>query len=82
MASGSGLDPHITLDNALYQLDRVKTAWASKSNQDAGKVREQIEKILNDKSESPLNGATGVKLVNVSKLTCRFVTISVKAKHR
>jgi K+-transporting ATPase ATPase C chain len=65
MASGSGLDPHITLDNALYQLDRVTTAWATKSNQDRGKVREQIEEILHDKSEAPLNGVAGVQLVNV-----------------
>jgi potassium-transporting ATPase KdpC subunit len=65
MASGSGLDPHITLDSATYQLDRVATAWATKSKQDPAKVRQEIEKLLSDKSEAPLNGAAGVKLVNV-----------------
>ena len=29
MASGSGLDPHISLQNAEYQLDRISQKWAS-----------------------------------------------------
>jgi potassium-transporting ATPase KdpC subunit len=65
MASGSGLDPNITLDNAMYQLDRVAAAWATKTKQDPSEVRQQIEKLLDEKSEAPLNGMVGVKLVNV-----------------
>jgi len=65
MASGSGLDPQITLDNALYQLDRVAAARATKTKQDRSQVRQQIEKLLQEKAEAPLNGLVGVKLVNV-----------------
>jgi K+-transporting ATPase ATPase C chain len=68
MASGSGLDPHITLDNANYQLDRVAAAWATKTKQDSAQVRAQIEKLLTEKSEAPLNGAVGVKLINVLEI--------------
>lgn len=64
-ASGSGLDPHITLDNAMYQLDRVASARAAKVKGDQATVHEQIEKLLKEKSEAPLNGAVGEKLVNV-----------------
>ena len=68
MASGSGLDPHITLDNALYQLDRVAAARATKSKQDQSQLHGQIEKLLQEKAEAPLNGLVGVKLVNVLEL--------------
>jgi K+-transporting ATPase ATPase C chain len=65
MASGSGLDPHITLKNALYQLDRVAGAWAEKRKADKDKLRQEIESLLNDKAEAPLGGLVGVKLINV-----------------
>ncbi len=32
--SASGLDPHITLQNALYQLDRVSSKWALRIKRD------------------------------------------------
>jgi K+-transporting ATPase ATPase C chain len=65
MASGSGLDPHITLQNARYQLDRVAEAWAKKTKAAPGAVRGAIEKILAEKQEAPLAGLVGVPLVNV-----------------
>jgi K+-transporting ATPase ATPase C chain len=65
MASGSGLDPDITLDNALWQLDRVAAAWAKKINKDETQVRSEIEKLLRSSSFAPLGGTVGVPLINV-----------------
>ena len=65
MASGCGLDPHITLDNAHYQLDRVAAKWAEKTKRNAAEVRQEIGALLQQKAEAPLGGLAGVKLVNV-----------------
>jgi K+-transporting ATPase ATPase C chain len=64
-ASGSGVDPHITLKNALYQLDRVATAWADRTNRNPDEVRNEIEGMLRQKAAVPLGGLAGVELVNV-----------------
>ena len=69
MASGSGLDPNITLDNALWQLDRVAAAWAKKTGSTNEKeVHDKIEQLLRDKSHAPLGGLVGVPLVNVLEI--------------
>jgi K+-transporting ATPase ATPase C chain len=68
MASGSGLDPHITLQNALYQLDRVAGKWAENTKQDVAQVRQEIENIVREKAEAPFGGLIGVPLVNVLEL--------------
>jgi K+-transporting ATPase ATPase C chain len=65
MASGSGLDPHISLTNALYQLDRVAQKWAEETKQDSAGVRRQIEELLRRRAEAPFGGVIGVELVNV-----------------
>ena len=39
-ASASGLDPHITLQNAEYQLDRVASKWAADLKRPAGRGAE------------------------------------------
>lgn len=64
-ASGSGLDPHITLKNAMYQLDRVAAKRAADAKRDVGQVRKEIEDILNKHKTAPLGGLVGVDLVNV-----------------
>jgi potassium-transporting ATPase KdpC subunit len=66
--SGSGLDPHITLENALFQLDRVASAWAQKTGGDATKIKSEIEKSLRSKSAAPFNGLVGEPLVNVLEI--------------
>jgi K+-transporting ATPase ATPase C chain len=68
MASGSGLDPHITLENARYQLDRVSTARAAESHRDPEEVRRAIETLLQRHARAPLGGLAGVDLVNVLEL--------------
>ena len=65
MASGSGLDPHITLKNALYQLDRVAGKWAAETKLEPVDVRREIESLLRKHSEAPLGGLVGVEMVNV-----------------
>ena len=65
MSSGSGLDPHITLENARYQLDRVAGKWAADTKQDPARVRREIDAILREKTWAPLGGSVGEKLVNV-----------------
>jgi K+-transporting ATPase ATPase C chain len=63
--SASGLDPHITLDNANYQLDRVAGAWAANLKRDPGLVREEIQNILAENATAPLAGLAGEMLINV-----------------
>jgi len=65
MSSGSGLDPHITLKNALSQLDRVAAKWAEKTKRDQAQVRNEIEAMLREKTEAPLGGLVGAELINV-----------------
>lgn len=84
MASGSGLDPHISLANALSQLDGVVAAWAAKTGRDRAVLADQIGKILDEKSEAPLGGLVGVPTVNVLEvnlaLKARFAGAAVAAR--
>ncbi len=64
-ASGSGLDPHITLANAEFQLDRVAPKWADDTKRDAATVRNEIDEILQNNVSAPFGGLAGEKLVNV-----------------
>jgi K+-transporting ATPase ATPase C chain len=65
LTSGSGLDPHITMKNALYQLDRVAGKWAEITKRPRARVRTEIEELLHRNTEAPLGGLAGVELVNV-----------------
>jgi potassium-transporting ATPase KdpC subunit len=63
--SGSGLDPHITLQNAESQLDRVSQKWAGDLKRDPAAVRGEIEHILQTHAQAPLAGLAGERLINV-----------------
>jgi K+-transporting ATPase ATPase C chain len=68
MASGSGLDPHITLENAEFQLPRVAAKWANNTHREETQVRGEIEQILQEHALAPWNGLTGEKIVNVLEI--------------
>ena len=62
-ASGSGLDPHITLGNARGQRDRVVSAWAGKSKRAGADVRAVVDEILDRAAFQPLAGAVGAEAI-------------------
>ena len=66
--SGSGLDPHITLQNAEFQLERVASAWAAKKKIDVSAIRKDIEEILQKNAAAPWEGLIGEKFVNVLEI--------------
>lgn len=66
--SASGLDPHISLENAKFQLDRVAGKWASYLNRDPHEVKAEIEQMLEDNAYAPFAGLAGEKHVNVLKI--------------
>jgi K+-transporting ATPase ATPase C chain len=63
--SGSGLDPHITLQNAVYQLDRVASKWAANLKRDPNVIRKEVEQILQENASAPWFGLAGEKFINV-----------------
>jgi K+-transporting ATPase ATPase C chain len=65
MTSGSGLDPHISMDNAKFQLDRVAGKWATNLKKDPAAVKKEIEQILQERAAAPLGGLAGEPYVNV-----------------
>ena len=68
----SGLDPHITLQNAEYQLDRVASKWAANLKRDPNVVQKEIEEILQENASAPWFGLTGEKFVNVLEVNLKL----------
>ena len=66
--SASGLDPHITLQNAEYQLDRVASKWAANMKHDPVTVKKEIEQIVRENASAPWYGMAGEQFVNVLEL--------------
>jgi potassium-transporting ATPase KdpC subunit len=67
-ASGSGLDPDITFENAEFQLDRVAEKWAQDLKRDPAQIKQEIEVMLQQHAFSPGDGLFGEPIVNVLEI--------------
>ncbi len=68
-ASGSGLDPEISLAGAEFQIPRIAQARNVKP--------EQIQRLINQTAEYPLFGLIGEARVNVLKLNLALDQLSL-----
>ena len=75
-SSASGLDPHITLQNAYFQLDRISKKWALNQKRDPATVRNEIEKMLLERATAPWGGLAGERIVNVLE-----INLALRAKY-
>ena len=64
-ASASGLDPHISMANAEFQLERVASKRAEDLKRDSTEIQKEIEGILQENASAPWGGLAGEKFVNV-----------------
>ena len=64
-ASASGLDPHISMQNAEFQLERVASKRAEDLKRDPALLQKEIEQILQENASAPFGGLAGEKFVNV-----------------
>lgn len=71
--SASGLDPHITLDNAKFQLGRVVKALNLRLKRDEQTLTDEINQILESKAQAPGFGLFGEKFVNVLEVNLELV---------
>jgi len=67
-ASASGLDPHISMQNAEFQLERVASKRAEDLKRDPALLQKEIEQILQVNASAPWGGLAGEKFVNVLEL--------------
>lgn len=69
-ASGSGLDPQISVDAAKWQAPRVATA--------RGLSVDQVNKLIDENTSSPIIGFAGPAVVNVLELNHALDKLSAK----
>jgi potassium-transporting ATPase KdpC subunit len=68
MASGSGLDPDLTLPKAEFQLERVAAKWADDTKRNAADIRKDIDESLPANGSAAFGGLAGEKFVNVPEV--------------
>ncbi len=67
-ASGSGLDPHISVEAALVQVNRIARARSLPES--------VLLKLIEDQTEAPFSGLFGGKCVHVLKLNLALDQVS------
>jgi K+-transporting ATPase ATPase C chain len=82
-ASGSGLNPHLTLRAAQAQLDRVASARAAKTGRDPAATRAALESLLRANAFTPMAGLVGGEpLVNVLEVNRAAVALGTPVPTR